>query len=191
MTSRAASVADLVPGFEPENDLERRLAADPRLVEGLAWGRPRKGHPEGAVANHVADLLDDDRRVGRRPASRRAELRFISLVHDAFKHAVSPLRPKAGENHHAMRARRFAEEYTDDERLLATIELHDRPYGLWRRRRRTAGVPDAQGGRDARSHPGPRAVPALRRARRLDRGQDPEPIEWLREEVRRRGLTPD
>ena len=33
-----------------------------------------------------------------------------------------------GENHHAMRARRFAERYTDDERLLAAVELHDRPY---------------------------------------------------------------
>ena len=34
-----------------------------------------------------------------------------------------------------MRARRFAERYTDDERLLATIELHDRPYNLWRKAR--------------------------------------------------------
>ena len=45
-------------------------------------------------------------------------------------------RPKTGENHHAMRARRFAERYIDDERLLATIEQHDRPYSLWRKMRR-------------------------------------------------------
>jgi hypothetical protein len=187
--SRAASVVDLLPAFHPENELERRLDRDSRLVEGLAWGRPRKGHPEGAVANHVAHLLetiDDWAATG----TRRADLRFISLVHDAFKHAVKPLRPKSGENHHAMRARRFAEEYTDDERLLATIELHDRPYGLWRRRRWTAGVPghkvDSMLAR----------IPDLElfvRFVELDgstEGKTHAPIEWFREEIRRRGLAP-
>jgi hypothetical protein len=181
-------VADLVPGFEPENDLERRLDADRRLVEGLAWGRPRKGHPEGAVANHLAHLLETIDEWGETGA-RRADLRFISLVHDAFKHAVRPLRPKSGENHHAMRARRFAEKYTDDERVLATIALHDRPYGLWRRRRWTAGVPrhkvDSMLAR----------IPDLElfvRFVELDgstEGKTAQPIDWLLEEIRRRGLT--
>jgi hypothetical protein len=30
-----------------------------------------------------------------------------------------------GENHHAMIARRFAERYVDDPKLLDVIELHD------------------------------------------------------------------
>ena len=141
------------------------------------------------MANHVADLLETIDQWAE-TGTRRADLRFISLVHDAFKHAVSPLRPKFGENHHAMRARRFAEEYTDDERVLATIELHDRPYGLWRRRRWTAGVPahkvDSMLAR----------IPDLElflRFVELDgstEGKTPEPIEWLRGEVHRRGLTP-
>jgi hypothetical protein len=29
-------------------------------------------------------------------------------------------------------ARRFAERYTDDERLLTSLELHDEPYWIWR-----------------------------------------------------------
>ena len=180
---------DLVPGFEPENDLERRLEADPRLVEGLAWGRPRKGHPEGAVANHVADLLTTIDDWGETGTS-RADLRLISLVHDAFKHAVSPLRPKSGENHHAMRARRLAEEYTDDERVLATIELHDRPYGLWRRRRRTAGVPDHKVDEMLARIPD---LALFLRFVELDgstEGKAAKPIEWLRGEIRRRGLEP-
>ena len=53
-------------------------------------------------------------------------------MHDGFKYAVSPSLRRVGANHHAMRARRFAEDYTDDERLLVVIELHDRPYHLWR-----------------------------------------------------------
>ena len=144
------------------------------------------------MANHVADLLETIDHWAE-TGTRRADLRFISLVHDAFKHAVSPLRPKSGENHHAMRARRFAEDYTDDERVLATIELHDRPYGLWRRRRWTAGVPAHQGGLDVgRSVPDLELLPALREGSwtASTEGKTSEPIEWLRGEVHRRGLTP-
>ena len=64
-------------------------------------------------------------------------------MHDSLKFRVRNWLPKTGENHHAMRARRLAERYTDDERLLATIELHDRPYGLWRRRNRTGRDDDS------------------------------------------------
>jgi hypothetical protein len=184
----AASATDLVRGFVPETELERAVSADPRLLEGLAWGRPRKGHPEGEVGNHVSDLLrtiDDWGETGER----RADLRFIALVHDAFKHAVSPLRPKTGENHHAMRARRFAEGYTDDKRLLATIELHDKPYHLWRRRRRTGHV--SQGRVDAMFERIP-DLPLFVRFVELDgstEGKRRDPLEWLAVELRRRGLA--
>lgn len=175
----------LVPGFEPETDLERALAEDPALLRGLAWGTPRPGHPEGAVGAHVADLL---RRVEASGATgrRRSELRLLALVHDSMKHDVDPHRPRTGENHHAQRARRLLERYTDDERLLGIVELHDRPYALWRRVRRT--------GRADR-----RALEAmLARVPDLDlfaafvgldsstAGKDPAPLAWLRDELRRR-----
>ncbi len=67
-------------------------------------------------------------------------LRFIALVHDSFKYRVNDRMPKSGENHHAMRARRFAERFTDDERILCVIELHDRPYALWRKMQRTGSL---------------------------------------------------
>ena len=55
---------------------------------------------------------------GARPGARRSDLRFLALVHDSLKSEVDNWRRRMGENHHAMRARRFAERYTDDERLL-------------------------------------------------------------------------
>jgi hypothetical protein len=140
--SRAADASELAPGFTPENELERRLAADPVLLKGLAWGRPRKGHPEGSVGMHVSDLLETIERWREREP-RRSELRFIALVHDALKNRVQYWRPRTGENHHAMRARRFAERYTDDERLLTTIELHDRPYSIWKKMKRRGSVDQA------------------------------------------------
>ena len=120
---------------------------------------------------------------------RREELRFLALVHDALKNKVQNWRPKTGENHHATRARRFAERYVvDDERLLATIEHHDRPYSLWRRFRRR--------GPCWTTTPSPRcwtgsptstcscaswSWTARRRARTCH-----EPIRWLKAELGRR-----
>ena len=110
------------------------------------------------------------------------------LVHDARKQRVREWLPKRGENHHAMRARRLGESYTDDERLLAALELHDRPYALWRKRRRSGRLDE--GAFDAMIERIP-DLPLFLRFVELDgstEGKNPEPIEWFRTEVRRRGL---
>ena len=177
---------ELVPGFQPEGELERALIADPQLREGLAWGRPRSGHPEGSVGAHVCDLLRTIDRWGE-TGQRRAELRFLALVHDSMKYRVRDWLPKTGENHHAMRARRFAERYTTDERLLATIEHHDRPYALWRRLRRTGRMNEKRLDRMLEAIPD---IDLFIRFVELDgstEGKRPGPVEWLEEEVRRRG----
>jgi hypothetical protein len=180
-------VRELIEGFAPENELEREVAADPELVAGLAWGEPRPGHPEGAVGAHVRDLLraiDADERY----AGLREPLRFLSLVHDSFKYRVQEWRPKTGGNHHAARARHFAERYTDDERLLTTIELHDRPYNLWKKMRRKGSLDE----RAFEEMVGRiQDCDLFMRFIELDgstEGKDPEPIEWFRDELRRRGL---
>jgi hypothetical protein len=189
--SPSGSVADLIPGFEPENALEATLAADPALIRGLGWGRPRAGHPEGRVGLHVADLLT---RIDRSGASGRlrGDLRVVALVHDSLKGEERDWLPHLGRNHHAVRARRLAEGYMDDERVLAAIEHHDRPYHLWRRMRRLPfrhtprfndGAVDRLVGR----------LPDLELFARfveLDastEGKDPRPSRWFGDELARRG----
>jgi HD domain len=182
---RRVDVAELVPGFEPESEVERALSRDPVLLEGWAWGRPREGHPEGRVGEHVGHLLEtlDTWNI---PEPQRSELRFIALVHDSLKYRVQDWRPKTGENHHAMRARRFAEGCTDDERVLAAIELHDRPYAIWRRQRRTGrSQADAVDEMLARV-PDPKLFLRFVELDGSTEGKNPEPIEWLRQELRRR-----
>jgi hypothetical protein len=176
------SAAELVPGFVPETDLEEALARDPAMLEGWAWGRPRRGHPEGPVGRHVADLLEMLERWGE-TGQRRTDLRFVSLVHDSLKYAVSSWMLRVGENHHAMRARRFAERYTSDERLLGTIELHDRPYYLWRTKwifRRS----ERRGFEVLARRVKDREL--FVRFVELDgstEGKNPEPIEWFKREL--------
>jgi hypothetical protein len=123
------TIERLVPGFRAETPLERALASDPELLEGLAWGTPRPGHPEGSVGTHVADIL---RSISETSGQRRRDLRFVALIHDAFKWQVRPELGLTPDNDHAMIARRFAERYTGEQRLLATLELHDEPYRIWR-----------------------------------------------------------
>jgi hypothetical protein len=120
--------ADTVTPITPETELERRLLADPRLRAGLDWGTPRFGHPEGRVAEHVAVILaavaaDDPL---------RGDLRLLAIVHDSFKAEVRSNERWSPDNDHARLARRFAEHYFPDERLLSTLELHDEPYWIWR-----------------------------------------------------------
>jgi hypothetical protein len=178
--------SEQLAAIEPETDLERAVLADPELQGGLAWGKPRQGHPEGSVGAHVADLLQKIDRDGE-TGGRRRDLRFIAIVHDAFKHRVRDWLPKTGENHHAMRARRFAARYTGDERLLAAIELHDRPYAIWRRMRRKNEELDERVWEEMMRRVPDRGLFA--RFIELDgstEGKNPEPIRWFRDELRRR-----
>jgi HD domain-containing protein len=188
VTGPSRPAPELVPGFVPENELECSVSRDPALLEGLAWGKPRKGHPEGSVGNHVADLLATIE-AREEPGRRRSELRLLALLHDSFKYRVRNWLPKIGENHHAMRARRFAERYTGDERLLAAIELHDRPYAIWRRMRRTGRLDEAASERMLARITDP---PLFLRFVELDGstgGKSAEPVRWLRQELRARELV--
>jgi len=155
-------------------------------VENLGWGEPRTGHPEGSVAAHVEDLLETLEEWDE-PADRRAALRFIALVHDAFKSEVIEKIPKVGRNHHADRARRFAEQYTDDEPILCTIQHHDRPYALWRKMKRKGHMDERGFEKMVDKLPD---LALFVRFVELDgstEGKTPGPIGWLRDELERRG----
>lgn len=162
------------------------MAGDPVLLKGWAWGRPRRGHPEGSVGAHVADLLRTIEEWGE-TGQRRSELRFLALLHDSLKFEVDS--PKGGEDHHAERARAVAEALTDDERLLAVIQEHDRPYGIWRKLRRSGSLDAAAFSEMLDRIPD---LDLFLRFVELDgstEGKDPEPVEWFRDELRRRGKT--
>jgi hypothetical protein len=178
---------ELIPGFEPETELERRVTEEPELLEGLAWGEPRAGHPEGAVGTHVSHLLEALDRSGV-TGEQRELLRFMALVHDAFKYQVRERLPRVGENHHATRARRFAERFTDDERLLGSIQFHDRPYALWRKMRRRGKLDERAFERMMKCIPDPELFLRFVELDGSTEGKRPEPIDWFRDELIKRGF---
>ena len=182
------SAEESIPGFKPENERELALSRDERVLRGLAWGKPRQGHPEGSVGAHVAEQLGT-LEAWKLPEPLRSDLRFIALVHDSLKREVKDWLPKTGENHHAMRARRLAEGYTDDERLLATIEQHDRPYAIWRRMRRKGRLDEPAFEEMLARIPDGELFLRFVELDASSEAKNPEPIRWLREELERRGAA--
>ncbi|MDX1911938.1 MAG: hypothetical protein SFV22_10655 [Saprospiraceae bacterium] len=122
--------------LRPETDLERNLLALPEFTVGLWWGEPRFGHPEGTVALHVRELLDNIDLIPQLSTGDRERLRIIALAHDTFKHAESRSRPRDWTKHHGVLARRFMESYTSDAVILDVIETHDDAYYKWLAERR-------------------------------------------------------
>lgn len=115
--------------IKPETPLEQQLLSSPEFLEGLWYGKPRKGHPEGQVVFHVEEVLANVDKYAS--PETREKLRFIALVHDTFKYKVDHSKARHGENHHAMIARRFAEGFISDASVLDIIELHDEAYNAW------------------------------------------------------------
>lgn len=117
--------------FALETPLEHMIAADPQWSAGIAWGRPRAGHPEGRVVWHIREVLGniDDYCAG---APDRARLRLIALTHDTFKYQAARGAPGRARPTHGWLARQFAQRYIADTGVLEVIELHDEAYKIWR-----------------------------------------------------------
>ncbi len=116
--------------FQLECELEQQIVQQPECLEGIEYGQPRRGHPEGAVKYHIADVLQNVDRFYI-DSSDRGALRLIALLHDTFKYQVATELPRCGESHHGMIARRFAETFISDSSVLDVIELHDEAYNAW------------------------------------------------------------
>jgi hypothetical protein len=119
--------------IEAHSDLEVSIMEDLAWQEGLFFGKPRYGHPEGKIIKHIHEVLENVESLHHRiPSHQYYDLRLITLIHDTFKHKVDESKPRVGTNHHAYIARKFAEKYITDTAVLDIIELHDEAYHAWR-----------------------------------------------------------
>jgi hypothetical protein len=119
-------------------DIFDRLRKDPRYVEGITYGKPRKGHDEGTVDRHITELCANLLKI--QPMLTEEEywkLLIVIHVHDTFKLAgkrmtggkqVSLRDPRC----HPLQARAFLAEFTDDPALLAIVQWHDEGHALWK-----------------------------------------------------------
>lgn len=115
----------------PNNELESSLLKFSDFRYGMLWGEPRFGHPEGKVAYHVREVLNN---VDQLDISehQREKLRLIAIVHDTFKYEEARTIAQGNRIHHGIFAKLFFSEFIDDDELLTIIELHDEAYYCWR-----------------------------------------------------------
>ncbi len=119
--------------LKPENPVERMLIGHAGFKEGLLWGRPRFGHPEGKVVFHINEVLANIDKLQLSCTEKRSKLRVIAYLHDTFKHKEDKNRsPRNWDLHHGAIARRFATEYIQDLDVLKIIQWHDEAYYIWR-----------------------------------------------------------
>lgn len=124
-------MVDMAAFLRLETAEERQFIDNPAFVEGLAWGVPRFGHPEGEVYKHVREVMDNIDKLVITPLA-RSRLRIIALAHDTFKNIEDKSYPRDWSKHHGVYARRFLERYTNDPAVLDITELHDEAYYAWR-----------------------------------------------------------
>ena len=130
--------------FSLETDVERAIAADSEWRRGIEWGSPRRGHPEGAVKAHIADVLENVEREATSSDERR-RLRLAALVHDAFKFRAPEGSARVGSpGHHGSLAAEFLARFVDDPGLVEVVRWHDEGFAAWMGLRRDRGRAEAR-----------------------------------------------
>lgn len=112
----------------------RSVISDERYLRNLDWGKPRRGHPEGTVRQHIAELESNLERLEPRCSETDYwRLKLLIHTHDSFKAESQPGVAIADPSSHASLAKAFLAEFCDDGDLLAMVQFHDELYALWRK----------------------------------------------------------
>lgn len=108
------------------------IQADTRYQSNLDWGKPRRGHPEGTVRAHIAELEGNLKSLKHKLTPLEVDkLRVLIHTHDTFKADAKQGVPITDPRSHASLARDFLSEFCDDADLLNIVQYHDEPYALW------------------------------------------------------------
>lgn len=123
-------------------EIYEKIIADPRYLANIEYGKPRKGHDEGTVKAHIADLEENLYRLlnglGDAPGTPTQIDTFWKLlvlihVHDTFKGEAKQGSAIVDPQSHASLARAYLAQYTDDEDMLQITQFHDIGYAIYRK----------------------------------------------------------
>lgn len=118
--------------LEPETSIEAEFITRPEVIEGLMWGLPRYGHPEGKVAYHIKEVFNNINNLRNEDADTRTMLRIIALIHDTFKYQEDRNVPRDWTKHHGVLARKYLENQNLSFELCEITEMHDEAFYAWR-----------------------------------------------------------
>lgn len=139
MQEAHAIISALVWNTKTMNALLENIKDHPRYQAGIQYGSPRRGHAEGTVAAHIAELernLAILVEAGKVSAEQREKLEILIHVHDTFKGETASGGKKncaiEDPQSHASLARAFLAQFTDDQDMLWITQYHDLGYAIYR-----------------------------------------------------------
>ncbi|MBT9586526.1 hypothetical protein IV102_24495 [bacterium] len=163
----------------------QKLMADPLYQDSLDWGRPRVGHPEGSLRNHIEDLEANLELIRAQLRGEEYErLQLLIHVHDICKPDAWTGVLSDHPNNHAYMARQLLALFCPDPVLLAITQYHDDGYHLFTYYRWADDLSE-------------RIEAILNEVQDVElfmlfnlvdnclRGKRPEPVDWLVERVNR------
>ena len=116
------------------SDLFKAITRDPRYQQNAAWGEPRPGHFEGAIAAHIAKLERNLETLRPKPSEDNDwKLKILIHTHDPFKAEARHGVPSSCPASHASVPRKFLSEFSQDPDSLAVLQYHSEPFVLWRK----------------------------------------------------------
>lgn len=119
----------------------QQLRELPLYQENIRWGLPRRGHPEGSLANHIADLEGNLQKIKHLLLPGEEErLRLLIHVHDICKPEAWVGVDSDDPHNHALLARRLLEPLCADPVMLNITQYHDDGYILFQYYRRSQAL---------------------------------------------------
>lgn len=163
------------------------VVADDLYALGVSWGKPRKGHPEATVAEHIKELEENlDQMKWRFSEEEVLKLRILIHVHDTLKIHAAPRVPIEHPHSHASLAADFLERFTDDEDLLNMVRYHDESFALYRQFEEKGRFDEERLDRLIGRIKDWRLFLAFNIIDNCTRGKERTPLQWFIAEVRKR-----
>lgn len=107
-----------------------------RYKKNILYGKPRKGHAEGTVEAHIAELEQNLKTISYMISMSDDyfwKLKVLINVHDSFKAESGRNLPILDPNSHASLAMAFLAEYTTDNDILNMVQYHDIGYAVYKK----------------------------------------------------------
>lgn len=160
------------------------IVGDPRYQHNLDWGKARRGHPEGTVRAHIAELEQNLEALRRKLSAADCwKLRILIHTHDSFKREARRGVAIVAPDSHASLARAFLASLCDDQDLLAMVQYHDEPFALWRQFEKWGNFNEERFAALLRNIHDWNLFLAFNIVDGCTHGKDREPLRWLFQQV--------
>jgi hypothetical protein len=134
--------------YPPPRAIFKEIVASKRYLDNIEYGKPRRGHAEGTVKAHIAELEKNLETLRLKSSgidyTTYWQLKLLIHVHDSFKAESKRDAPIMDPQSHASIARQFLSGYTADPDLLEIVQGHDIGYAVYKKWKETGRMNEAR-----------------------------------------------